>query len=118
MAERTTLSKACLSSILNHVMQYILLLRKIHNLIDRAQRNFIWGSTNSNKIMYVINWNTTTQPKNLGGLGMQQTSVKNVTLFSSLAWRLHSNFFYLWARFLLQKSNLNTKRHPLSHSKT
>lgn len=49
MAGKTTLHKTCLGSMPNHVRKYIPLPRKIHKLIDRFQRNFIRGSTDSRK---------------------------------------------------------------------
>lgn len=61
MTGRTTLAKACLGSIPNHVIQYILLPRMMHNCIDRAQRNFILGSTDDKNRMQMVNWTTITQ---------------------------------------------------------
>lgn len=46
MAGRNTLAKASLSSMSNHIMQYITLSNKIQKYIDRIQRNFTWGTTN------------------------------------------------------------------------
>lgn len=42
---RTTLAKASLSSIPNHVMQFTKLPSSILKKIDQIQRNFIWGSS-------------------------------------------------------------------------
>lgn len=55
MAGRTTLAKSLMSSIPNHVMKFIYLPSKICHLIDKTQRNFIWGTTNSRRrIIWLI----------------------------------------------------------------
>lgn len=83
MVGRTTLAKAILGSIPNHIMQYIIIPRKIHNLIDRAQRNFIWGFTEEKKRMHMINWTTVTHPKHLGGLGVNKLAARMIPCFAA-----------------------------------
>lgn len=51
---RTTLAKTCLSSIPNNIMQFFCLPSKIHNLINRSQRNFIWGTTTIKRKMPMV----------------------------------------------------------------
>lgn len=55
---RTTLAKAYLSTMPNHIMQYIQLPSKIHKLIDTTHKNFIWGSTSTKKKIYIVKWDT------------------------------------------------------------
>lgn len=45
MAGRTTLAKASLVGIPNHVIQINLLPTTMHKRINRIQRNFLWGTT-------------------------------------------------------------------------
>lgn len=63
MAGRTTLAKASLGSISNHVMQYIKLSSHVTNQIDRIQRNFIWGTTIEKRKIHLVKWDTITNPK-------------------------------------------------------
>lgn len=49
MAGRVTLASSTLNSMPNHNMHYNFLPMKILNLIDKLQRNFIWGSTLTTK---------------------------------------------------------------------
>lgn len=44
LTSRTILTKATLSSIPSHVMQYIKLPAKITNTINKVQRDFVWGT--------------------------------------------------------------------------
>lgn len=57
MAGKITLAKASLGSMPNHDIQYIQLPSKIHHHIDKTQRNFIWGTTDTKKKMYMVNGN-------------------------------------------------------------
>lgn len=118
MADKTALAKACLSSIPKHFMQYIFLPSKIHNLINRTQRNYIWETTMTKKRMHMVNWDTVTQPKHLGGLGMQKSNIKNETLLCSLSWRLHSNLSFLWANIVTQKYNVHHNRITHAYFRT
>lgn len=47
---------------------------------------------------------------------MQKASLKNDTILSSLAWRLHTNFSFLWVKVLNLKYNTNHEsRKPSSY---
>lgn len=107
MASRTTLVKVSLTSMRNHVIQYILFPSKIHRLIDRTQRNFILGTTTSKRRIHMAKWDTITKPKKERGLGMQKSCIKNDTLFRFLAWRIKTNPLSLWAMVLMHKYNTN-----------
>jgi len=103
IAGRTSLAKASLCSIANHVMQYISLPRKITNQINRLQRNFVWGTTNTKKKLHLVSWDTITKHKYKGGLGMHKAEVKNSAMHASLAWRLFKNHKTPWANVLISK---------------
>lgn len=84
MAGRTTLATSTLNSIPNHIMQYHKLPKNINRLIDRTQRNFIWGSTAEKSKLHLVNWHTLTDIKNNGGLGIVSAENKNLTFTRTL----------------------------------
>lgn len=45
MVGRTVLAKNIISSMPNHIMQYIKLPCRINEIINKIQREFIWGTT-------------------------------------------------------------------------
>lgn len=100
---RATLATSTLNSIPNHIMQCHKLSKKKNSLIDRTQRNFIWGSTAEKLKPHLVNWHTLTDTKNYGGLGIVSTEYKNLTIHTNLAWRLFKNPHFLWARDLINK---------------
>lgn len=53
-------------------------------------------------------WDTITKPKKEGGLGMEQTCIKNDTLLSRLAWRIQTNSSSLWPIALMHNYNTNS----------
>lgn len=63
MTGRVTLAKSSLANIPNYVMQYINLPTSVQKIIDKSQRNCMWGTTNSKRKMHLLGWDTITLPK-------------------------------------------------------
>ncbi|XP_070010645.1 uncharacterized protein [Nicotiana sylvestris] len=114
MAGRSTLIFSTLSSIPNHVMQYIHLPVKILNHIDKIQRNFLWGTTTTKRKLHLVNWKTITKPKRQGGLGLVKTFTKNLTMLTCLAWRFFINPPSLWDNTLI--TQYSSKKNPSNSS--
>lgn len=102
MTARITLSSTTLASIPNYVMKYTLLPDKIHKIIDKLQRDFIWGSNDSKIKLHLLSWDTITLDKNKGGLGLRKAKSKNLALLTSLAWRLLNFPQAPWIKVLMQ----------------
>lgn len=90
MAGRAVLIQPSSSSIPAYVTQSNLLPEKVLEGIDRVNRNFLWGSTESSKKMHWVGWKKVTKPKEDGGLGLQTAKGRNTTLLAKLNWRFHS----------------------------
>ena len=90
LAGRSVLVKHVSSTIPNYVMQCNPLPNKISEGIDRVNRNFLWGSTDSVKKMHWVGWGKITRPKNEGGLGIQAAKGRNLALLFKLNWRFHT----------------------------
>ena len=71
MAGRLVLATSVTSAIPSYVMQGALLPSRIHNALDKVNRNFIQGSTNEKKKFHLVNWQKVTRNKNEGGLGVK-----------------------------------------------
>ncbi|OIT02175.1 putative ribonuclease h protein, partial [Nicotiana attenuata] len=105
MAGRTTLIKATLATIPNHVMQIYDLPKTTLNKIESIQRNFLWGSTEEKKKCHLIKWSIVTMPKKQGGLGIPNTHWKNSSFNAALAWRYRKEKEDLWAKTIFSKYN-------------
>lgn len=100
MAERTTLIKATLNSIINHVMQITYLPIELLHKLERYQRKF-----------HLIRWESVTTSRVEGGLGIQNLRKKNQALLASTALRLFHSPSTLWASLLISKNiSSNTKQ--------
>lgn len=99
MAGRTTLIKATLNVIPNHIMQIIPLPTNLISRLKSYQKNFLWGSTPQKRRLHLINWHVITTNKDQGGLGIQRLKDKNDALLAATAWRLFHNPHSHWVFF-------------------
>ena len=78
-------------------MQCAYLPGKISEGIDRVNRNFLWGSSETAKKTHWVNWEKFTKTKEEGGLGIQLAKGRNLALLAKLNWRYQSEGSSLWA---------------------
>ncbi|GLT85488.1 hypothetical protein SLE2022_036770 [Rubroshorea leprosula] len=107
MAGRATLISSVLASIPNFYMQTMWLPSSVHKEIDRISNNFLWGSTNHQRKIHSIGWDTVCLPKNKGGLGFRSARNANIVSMSKLNWRLHTEKDKAWREVLVRKYNIN-----------
>ena len=69
-------------------MQTMALPKTVCNTLDKMNRDFIWGDTNTSKKVHLVNWNTLCKPKNLGGLGLREDYNNNLAMLSKLGWKV------------------------------
>lgn len=67
---RLTLAKNVLSSKAVFYMQAQKLSGKIHEKIDKAVRQCLWGSSPTKKKIHLLNWEVLCRPKEYGGAGI------------------------------------------------
>ena len=88
LAGRRVLIQSSSNPILDYVMQGALLHAKVCTKIDKANRNFLWGSTQEKRKIHLVNWNAVTLPKEHGGHGLHESRPRNLALLAKLNWRL------------------------------
>ncbi|XP_075670193.1 uncharacterized protein LOC142639955 [Castanea sativa] len=76
---------------------------KVSDNIDRVNKNFLWGSFESSKKMHWIGREKVTKPKGEGGLGLQTTKERNISLLVKLNWRFQTEADSLWAKVIKSK---------------
>nr|XP_023928564.1 uncharacterized protein LOC112039890 [Quercus suber] len=89
MASRSVLIQASSSTIPAYVMQCAQLPGKILDGIDRLNRNFLWGSTDTARKLHWMGWEKVAKPKKAGGLGLQTAKGRNTALLAKLNGRFH-----------------------------
>lgn len=75
-AGRLILAHDTLNDILAYSMQYFCLPAKTNNMIDKIQRDFIWGSTSHKRKIHYVVWKIIVSPKNMVVLVSNQPTLK------------------------------------------
>lgn len=73
MVGRCVLTNSITSAIPAYIMQGIILPARIHNALDKINRNFVWGSTEVKRKIHLVGWDKVTSHKDEGGLGIKAT---------------------------------------------
>ncbi|KAK4267638.1 hypothetical protein QN277_024391 [Acacia crassicarpa] len=102
-AGRITMAKYVISSIPLYPMQVAQLPISVCQEVERLQRNFIWGRNDESRGYHPVGWETVTQPKKYGGLGIKRLSVMNCAFGAKLAWALIRGSNSLWVEVMQKK---------------
>ena len=111
LAGRTVLIQASTSTIPAYVMQCTALPKKLLDDIDRVNRNFLWGSSDSLKRTHWVGWHKVTKAKEQGGLGIQSARGRNQVLLAKLNWRFRTEKDAVWAKVLRSKYCTSRRLH-------
>ena len=103
LAGRRILIQASSTTIADYVMQGALLPSRVCQELDRAHRNFLWGSTPEKRKMHMVNWDKVTFPTDHGGLGIHASRPRNLSLLAKLNWEITNDDHSPWVRVLRAK---------------
>ena len=117
LAGRTVLIQASTSTIPAYVMQCTALPKKLLDDIDRVNRNFLWGSSDSLKRTHGVGWHKVTKAKEQGGLGIQSARGRNQVLLAKLNWRFRTEKDAVWAKVLRSKYCTSRRLHARAKDK-
>ncbi|KAK2387063.1 hypothetical protein QL285_060888 [Trifolium repens] len=96
-----------LNSVLNAIPIFYLSFLKIPihvwKKVRRIQRDFLWGCRGGVRKINWVKWDTICKPKYLGGLGVRDIRVVNISLLSKWRWRLLSEEQSLWQKVIKGK---------------
>ncbi|CAN0870549.1 Putative ribonuclease H protein At1g65750 [Linum grandiflorum] len=103
LAGRVTLATSVLNAIPSFAMQTVALPDQICVAIDKKIRSFVWGSTQEQRKIHLISWDSICRPKDQGGLGLRSARELNKAYILKVAWGLMKRPEELWARVLISK---------------
>ncbi|KAL4298891.1 hypothetical protein AHAS_Ahas17G0046200 [Arachis hypogaea] len=103
IAGRVVLAQSSIGPIANFAMQHSKLPKGICSKVEKAQRNFVWGSDENHRRVHLISWETLCLPKDAGGLGFKRLEVMNQAFLFKICWNLNEDPDTLWARVLWYK---------------
>lgn len=102
-AGRAVLVKSIMATIPNHVMQGRALSVHLCDKLDKINRDFLWGSTGEKRKLHLVGWSKIITDKENGGLGIQATRARYITLLVKLNWRMNQENEALWSKVILGK---------------
>ncbi|KAK7245383.1 hypothetical protein RIF29_40223 [Crotalaria pallida] len=103
LAGRTILAKSVLGSLANHNMQHSNLPISVCREFERAQRDFVWGSSQQQRKAHLLSWDNLCLPKTLGGLGFKRMKTFNDAFLMKLGWGILTKPNDLWVQVLKGK---------------
>jgi hypothetical protein len=96
-----------LNSVLNAIPIFYLSFMKIPvqvwKIVKRIQREFLWGCRRGSKRVNWIKWEDVCKPKRLGGLGVRDLRLVNISLLTKWRWRLLNGGNSLWREVIRSK---------------
>ncbi|KAF8394774.1 hypothetical protein HHK36_020989 [Tetracentron sinense] len=103
LAGRATLIQAVTCAIPTYSMQTSKFSESLCSAIDKQNRNFLWGDTETQKKVHMVNWEKVCTPKAKGGLGLKCLSQVNSALLAKWGWQLLKDSTALWVKVLKNK---------------
>jgi hypothetical protein len=80
---------------------------------------FLWqGGEANHKKFPLVNWETITQPKQSGGLGIRDPENTNSTMGAKLLWRIVSGGNDWWKHALINKYRLGKRKRSMDNPQT
>ncbi|GAA0145565.1 reverse transcriptase [Lithospermum erythrorhizon] len=103
LAGRKTLIQATTFAIPNYYCQFTMLPKNICERINKANRAFLWSSSQSKKKIHLVKWSNVTKPTTRGGLGLKSTWEYNKSTMAKLNWRLLKENKLSWGPLIKAK---------------
>jgi hypothetical protein len=103
LAGRLTLIQSISCSIPTYTMQTAKLPASTCNMLDKLNREFLWGDTENKKKIHLVKWDNVCRPKIEGGLGIKKTELMNQAMLAKTSWRIIQNDTGLWCKVLKDK---------------
>ena len=93
-----------IKAVLNSLPLYYLLLfklpAKVAQEINKVQKRFLWSGKNNGRYNALVKWETIQRPKDKGGLGVADCTMKNAALLFKWWWRYACEVGALWRRVI------------------
>ncbi|XP_071683220.1 uncharacterized protein [Lolium perenne] len=100
---RLILSNSCLDNLPIFAMGLFLLHDGIHARFDSHRSKFFWEGADPKRKYHLVNWPAVCRPKEVGGLGLLNTTKMNLALLLKWIWRLYQDVDTIWARIIRAK---------------
>ncbi|CAM8986748.1 unnamed protein product [Rhodiola kirilowii] len=116
MAGRVVLIKSALCSLPLYYASIYKMPSSVSQEMEKIQRTFLWGGTESRRKIHYVKWETVKKPKRFGGLGIQGLIEKNLALLAKWWWKMASGNGGLWRQMIIEKYDFKRVHHPVTMS--
>lgn len=100
---RCTLIKSTLGNLPVYYMSIFRMPVAIANIIEKIQRQFLWGDSEEKRKLHLVKWDKVTKNKKFGGLGVKRLLEHNSALLAKWWWRFNKEKEALWVKVVLRK---------------
>lgn len=74
-----------------------------YEALDKAKRNFLWGSFDGKRKLHMVPWEQVCQHRNRGGIGIRQSKFHNIALLMKILCGIIKEPDALWVKLLKGK---------------
>jgi hypothetical protein len=85
---RLTLTNLILSSLPMYMMSFFAIPKGVLQKLDYFRSRFYWQGDENKKKYRLARWDILCQPKEQGGLGIQDLNIKNISILSKWLYKL------------------------------
>jgi hypothetical protein len=100
---RLTLIKSTLSNLPTYFLSLFPIPADVTNLIEKIQRNFLWGTTEEVAKFHLVKWNKVCSPLSHGGLAIKNLRRFNEALLGKWLWRFGVERDAFWRKVIIAK---------------
>jgi hypothetical protein len=93
---RLILLNSVLSAIPIFFLSYLKMPVKVWKEVVKIQRKFLWGGLSKKNKTCWVKWEDVCRPKNMGGLGVRDLRLVNISLLAKWRWKLLSSEKEVW----------------------
>ena len=107
MDGKVVLANLVIGALVIYSMQATLLPIENYNILERLQRNFLWGHETEEQKIHNVSQQKIYLLKNYAGLGFKNLRDMNAPCILKLAWKINETSFQLWIKILKGKYGKN-----------
>ena len=97
---KTCAIKAVLNSLPIYFLSIFKIPKKVAQEVIKIQRRFLWSGHNQGKVSALVKWEIIQKPKDKGGLGVTNLTLKNAALLFKWCWRYASEEGVVWRKIV------------------